>query len=65
MPFPEKAGTASSLQGFLQNLMAAIFSAFLAIFADGTAIPMGFAMAICGISAAATYMLFIRRIEHQ
>jgi MFS transporter, DHA1 family, multidrug resistance protein len=60
-PFPEKAGTASSLQGFIQNMMAAFVSALLAVFANGTALPMSFAIALSGILAAATYVFFIRR----
>jgi MFS transporter, DHA1 family, multidrug resistance protein len=62
-PFPEKAGTASSLQGFIQNAMAAVVSALLAVFADGTAVPMSLAIALSGIFAAATYVFFIRRLQ--
>jgi len=62
MPFPRIAGAASSLQGFIQNSMAAIVSALLAIFSDGTAVPMSAAIATCGLLAAATYMLFIRKL---
>ena len=53
-PFPDKAGAASSLQGFIQNSMAAVVSALLAIFSDGTPIPMGVAIALCGILTAVT-----------
>jgi DHA1 family bicyclomycin/chloramphenicol resistance-like MFS transporter len=56
-PFPRKAGAASSLQGFIQNSMAAIVSALLSIFSNGTAIPMGIAIAICGILTGVTSVI--------
>tara|TARA_B100000315_G_scaffold260478_2_gene322238 strand:- start:977 stop:2185 length:1209 start_codon:yes stop_codon:yes gene_type:complete len=61
-PFPRNAGAASSLQGFIQNSMAAVVSALLSTFADGSAIPMAVAIALSGLAAAATYVLFIRRL---
>ena len=61
-PFPRLAGAASSLQGFIQNSMAAIVSALLVIFSDGTSLPMSAAIFACGILSAVTYMLFIRRL---
>ena len=61
-PFPRNAGAASSLQGFIQNLMAAMVSALLSTFADGTSIPMGVAVAFSGLAAAVVYVLFIRRM---
>ena len=64
-PFPEKAGAAASLQGFIQNSMAAVVSAFLSIFSDGTAIPMGAAIAICGILTLITSTMVIRKSSAQ
>ena len=61
-PFPRNAGAASSLQGFIQNSMAAVVSALLSTFADGSSIPMATAIALCGLAAAATYVLYIRRL---
>jgi DHA1 family bicyclomycin/chloramphenicol resistance-like MFS transporter len=58
-PFPDKAGAASSLQGFIQNSMAAVVSALLAIFSNGTAIPMGSAIAVCGILTAITSIIIV------
>jgi DHA1 family bicyclomycin/chloramphenicol resistance-like MFS transporter len=60
-PFPDKAGAASSLQGFIQNSMAAVVSAFLSIFSDGTAIPMGAAIAMCGVLTAITAIVLTRK----
>jgi DHA1 family bicyclomycin/chloramphenicol resistance-like MFS transporter len=61
-PFPQIAGAASSLQGFIQNSMAAILSALLSTFSDGTAIPMAAAIAVCGILTVVIYVLYIRRL---
>lgn len=48
-PFPEKAGAASSLQGFIQNTMSAVFSVLLALMYNGTPIPLCIALLIAGI----------------
>ena len=55
-PFKAMTGTASSFLGFFQNLMGAFVSATLAIFIDGTAIPMAIAIAICGMASALIYV---------
>ena len=60
-PFPKTAGAASSLQGFIQNSMAAVVSLSLSLFSDGTAIPMGAAIAICGILTAITAISVARQ----
>jgi len=59
-PFPEKAGAASSLQGFIQNSMAAVVSALLSVFSNDTAIPMSFAITICGIFTLIMALIVIR-----
>jgi len=56
-PFKTTAGTASSLLGFTQNIMGAVISALLAIFIDGTTLPMAIALALCGVGSAAVYIL--------
>jgi len=56
-PFPENAGTASTLQGFIQNSMATFVSAILSIFSSSTAIPMSAAIAGCGILTLISCML--------
>ena len=60
-PFQRLSGTASSLLGFLQNLMGALVSAVLAVMIDGSALPMAIAIAISGIASAFTYILFATR----
>lgn len=57
-PFKEIAGTASSLLGFTQNIMGAAVSALLAVFIDGTALPISLAVALCGIASAGIYILY-------
>ena len=60
-PFPEKAGAASSLQGFIQNIMAACVSALLSIFSDGSSVPMSTAIAICGVLSLLLACTVIRK----
>lgn len=57
-PFKAIAGTASSLLGFTQNIMGAGVSALLAVFIDGTALPISLAIAFCGIASAGVYILY-------
>ena len=57
-PFKSIAGTASSLLGFTQNIMGAVVSAVLAVFIDGTALPISLAIAFCGIASAGVYILY-------
>ena len=57
-PFKAIAGTASSLLGFMQNIMGAAVSALLAVFIDGTALPISLAIAFCGVASAGVYILY-------
>lgn len=59
-PFTTRAGAASSLLGFLQNMLGAAVSAALAIFIDGTALPMAWAIAFCTVGAALVYGIYLR-----
>ena len=56
-PFPEKAGAASSLQGFIQNTMSAVFSGLLALTFNGTPMPLCIALLIAGILTVITCFL--------
>jgi DHA1 family bicyclomycin/chloramphenicol resistance-like MFS transporter len=60
-PYPEKAGAASSLLGFIQMCIAAAVGATVAHILDGTARPMAIAIAICGLATLATILLLRRR----
>ncbi len=62
-PFSRRAGAAASLQGFLQNLLGAFGSAFLALFSNETAIPMASVMVTATFLALAVYVLLIRKLE--
>ena len=60
-PFPDKAGAASSLQGFIQNSMAAVVSALLSLSSNDTGIPLGSAMVICGILTLITAIIIYNK----
>jgi MFS transporter, DHA1 family, multidrug resistance protein len=62
MPFPERAGAASSLAGLIQSGSAAFTAALMAAFLDGW--PMLLSFVICGMGlAAAAVALFGRRVH--
>ena len=54
-PFPEKAGSASALLGSVQFAIAAIASAAVGVFHNGTAVPMASVVATCGLLAFVCY----------
>jgi DHA1 family bicyclomycin/chloramphenicol resistance-like MFS transporter len=54
-PFPEKAGSASALLGSLQFAIAAIASAAVGAFHNGTAVPMAAVITVCGFLAFVSY----------
>lgn len=60
-PYPEKAGAASSLLGFIQMCVAAAVGATVAHILDGTARPMAIAIAACGLLTLGTILLMRRR----
>ncbi|MCC6467747.1 MAG: multidrug effflux MFS transporter [Alphaproteobacteria bacterium] len=60
-PYPEKAGAASSLLGLIQMCIAASVGATVAHILDGTARPMAFAIAACGILTLGAVLMLRRR----
>ncbi len=56
-PFPERAGAASSLMGFVQMSAAALVAWGMALFLSTSAIPVAIVMAISGASAFALFHL--------
>jgi len=56
-PFPERAGAASSLMGFVQMSAAALVAWAMALFLSTSAIPVAIVMAISGASAFALFHL--------
>ncbi len=59
-PFPELAGTASSLFGFLQMTMGAAMGGVVAIFHDGTALPMGILIGVLSILGLISGLLLLK-----
>jgi DHA1 family bicyclomycin/chloramphenicol resistance-like MFS transporter len=59
-PFPEKAGSASALLGSVQFAIAAIASAAVGLFHDGTAVPMAAVITTCGLLAFVSYRWLVR-----
>lgn len=64
-PFPEMAGTASSLMGFLQQLFGAGMAAIISFTADGTQFPLAVIMAATGGGICIIYTIFIRPIKRE
>ncbi len=54
-PFPEKAGSASALLGSMQFAIAAVASAAVGLFHDGSAVPMAAVITACGLLAFVSY----------
>jgi len=63
-PFPQMAGTASSLLGTLPFGLGALVSAALGAGFDGTARPMALAVALTGAAAFAAERFLLRRTNH-
>lgn len=62
-PFPEMAGAASALLGFVQMSVAALAGYAVAAFHDGTAVPMTVAIAAAGWATLAAWALLLRGDE--
>jgi DHA1 family bicyclomycin/chloramphenicol resistance-like MFS transporter len=60
-PFPQAAGAASSLMGFLQLCVGAAVGAIVGQFDDGTQIPMVTVIGVTGLGPLAAYWLLVRR----
>ena len=54
-PFPDKAGSASALLGSVQFAIAAVASAAVGLFHNGTAVPMAAVVTVCGLLAFVSY----------
>jgi len=63
-PFPQIAGSASSVLGTLPFAFGAIVSAALGATFDGTARPFALAVALCGAAALAAERLLLRPVAH-
>lgn len=61
-PFPHCAGTAAALLGALMAAGAAPMGWVIAANHDGTTRPLAFAMGLCGIGVAASWLLLVRKL---
>ena len=62
--FPERAGMASSLNGFLMMAMAATATMLAGALRDGTQLPMTYVVAGCGVAAFLSVLLIPRGGDH-
>jgi len=62
-PFPETAGTASSLSGFIQNMMGALVSFLLTAFNHDDALVMATAIAVLGLGASVIFLAGVRKVS--
>lgn len=60
-PYPEKAGAASAVLGFLQTAFAALVGALVGQFHDGTPVPMAAAIALASIASMLAFRLLAPR----
>ncbi len=60
-PFPQMAGSAASLMGFMQMTVAACVGIFVGHALDGTALPLAATIAAMGVLNASSYWLIVRR----
>ena len=64
-PFPDAAGTASTLTGFIMVAVGSMANVALGLIADGTALPMAIATAIGGVGTLLTYVVFVRPVRRR
>lgn len=62
-PFGQVAGTASSLQGFIQNMGGASVSLLLGFANNGTLYPMASAIALFGLLTLGVYVALVRPLR--
>jgi len=63
-PFPQMAGSASSLLGAIPFGLGALLSAGLAAAFDGSARPMALAIGLFGVCAFVSEKLLFRKMAH-
>ncbi|MEC7489220.1 MAG: multidrug effflux MFS transporter [Pseudomonadota bacterium] len=59
-PFANLAGAASSLLGFIQFLAASLGMVLIAIFNDGTPLPMAFVIFGCAVGTLLSYLVLVK-----
>jgi DHA1 family bicyclomycin/chloramphenicol resistance-like MFS transporter len=63
-PFPQAAGTASAMSGFMMMLAAFAMGQWLGTHMDGTVIPLAFGMCFWGAMVALSAWTLVRRYGH-
>jgi DHA1 family bicyclomycin/chloramphenicol resistance-like MFS transporter len=62
-PFGRLAGTAASLQGFIQAMIGATVTLLLGMFNNGTLYPMAITVAVSGLATLAAYRWLVRPLR--
>ena len=62
-PFPQTAGAASSLLGFLRQMTGACMAILVGYFADGTTLPLSIALVFGGVIPGLIFFRFYRQIN--
>lgn len=62
-PFPEAAGAASSLMGFIQLCIGAAIGTLVGLLEDGTQIPMVTAIGVTGLGPIVAYWWLVRQAD--
>jgi DHA1 family bicyclomycin/chloramphenicol resistance-like MFS transporter len=60
-PFPERAGSAAALLGFIQMMTGLLVNGLCSLWYDGTPRPMATLNAVCALAALAAYVAVLRR----
>ena len=62
-PFPQAAGTASALAGFLLAVVAFVVGLWLGQALDGTVRPLGYGLAFWSVATALVAWTLVRRLR--
>ena len=63
--FADRAGAASSLNGFLQMFLVAVATLVVGLLGDGTQFPMVYGVAISGVLSAVSLLLIVPHVRQQ
>ena len=60
-PFPQMAGSAASLMGFVQMTVAALVGIAVGHLLNATALPLSYSVAACGVATLLSFLLIVSR----
>ncbi len=63
--FANRAGAASSLNGFLQMFLVAVATLVVGLLANGTQLPMVYGVVVCAVLSALSLLLIIPHVRRQ